>query len=688
MVRTFSKKGEIKLFCINCGAQLNDGSKFCTYCGAAQPVSTIAENTPNAANAPKQDFYQPYQPDHSYKPQPVKKAGKGKIALLIILLVILVGTGIGLAMFAATGGFDEEPTLVSDGQVEEKDYDSAIDKHEAILENDPQNAEAYIADGKEKKAIRTLEEALEIIENKNDRKEIEDHLAELLQETVAAPAVTASDPDVSAPSAELFDISTVAGDWCCEEVYFGNELREIPINLVIDNDTLTLTSAEDIISIAPEQYTEYGFTLNYLDHSFDFAYNDDLDTLHMLIVDAELTTTYYASFRRGQTDIYDTSGDTDKVLNIWCYNDEFKLLFEEYCIDYADDVQIEWHIIPAYDGQYQQQLDLALLNGDNLAADEQVDLFIIEPDYSHKYVDSPYTMPIYDIGLTEDNTAQMYPYTIQIGTDRHGILKAVSWQATPGVFAYRRSIAKEVLGTDDPDEVQAHVADWASFTLTAEQMKTMGYSMLSGENDAQRVFMQNRSESWVNDNFELVFDDETIIWLAQTRMFADNGYDNDHKLWTVEWINDMSADGNVFGYFVPTWMVNWVMPINAIGTDGDWAICNGPDAYNWGSAYLCAAHDTDNAEIIRDIMYRLTCNEETMYQIATDPDSLDYVNNMAAMARAAEDSQTQANSSVDRILFPCIMKMRSLLTFQTPLSMTLTLTTCLPPASNRILTMR
>lgn len=36
-------------------------------------------------------------------------------------------------------------------------------------------------------------------------------------------------------------------------------------------------------------------------------------------------------------------------------------------------------------------------------------------------------------------------------------------QATPGLFAYRRSIAKDVLGTDDPEQVQAAVADWDKF---------------------------------------------------------------------------------------------------------------------------------------------------------------------------------------------------------------------------------
>ena len=45
----------------------------------------------------------------------------------------------------------------------------------------------------------------------------------------------------------------------------------------------------------------------------------------------------------------------------------------------------------------------------------------------------------------------------------NGIQKGVTWQATPGLFAYRRSIAKKVLGTDDPDQVQKQLKDWDKF---------------------------------------------------------------------------------------------------------------------------------------------------------------------------------------------------------------------------------
>lgn len=84
----------------------------------------------------------------------------------------------------------------------------------------------------------------------------------------------------------------------------------------------------------------------------------------------------------------------------------------------------------------------------------------IEADYALKYVDSDYTLDVRgDIGLTDADLSGQYPYTQDIAT-AGGKLKGVTWQATPGLFAYRRSIAKDVLGTDDPAQVQEAWVSW------------------------------------------------------------------------------------------------------------------------------------------------------------------------------------------------------------------------------------
>ena len=182
----------------------------------------------------------------------------------------------------------------------------------------------------------------------------------------------------------------------------------------------------------------------------------------------------------------DGSGDAGKTLNIWCWNDEFQSRFNDYYPEVEkvskdkstttlkDGTVVKWTINPNENNNYQNKLDEALLNQEKASADDKIDIFLIEADYALKYVDSDYTMDIKDLGLTDDDLSEQYQYTKDIVTV-DGTQKGTTWQATPGLFAYRRSIAKDVLGTDDPEQVQAAVADWDKFNAVAEKANEKGY---------------------------------------------------------------------------------------------------------------------------------------------------------------------------------------------------------------------
>lgn len=102
-----------------------------------------------------------------------------------------------------------------------------------------------------------------------------------------------------------------------------------------------------------------------------------------------------------------------------------------------DGTIVKWTINPNENNNYQNKLDEALLAQDSAAEDDKIDIFLIEADYALKYVDSPYTLDVRaDIGLTDDELAGQYKYTQDIAS-ADGVLKGVTWQATPDLFAYR-----------------------------------------------------------------------------------------------------------------------------------------------------------------------------------------------------------------------------------------------------------
>ncbi len=355
------------------------------------------------------------------------------------------------------------------------------------------------------------------------------------------------------------------------------------------------------------------------------------------------------------------TGSEGKVLNIWCWNDEFQSRFNDYYPDVQevaadkstttlkDGTVVKWTINANENNNYQNKLDEALLAQESAAADDKIDLFLIEADYALKYVDSDYTMDVKEIGLTDADMADMYQYTKDIATTKDGKLKGVTWQATPGLFAYRRSIAKAVLGTDDPTQVQAALSDWDKFNAVAEQASAKGYKMLSGYDDSYRTFSNNVAAPWVNGTTVTV-DANLMKWVDQTKTFTDKGYNNKSSLWDSVWASDQGPTGKVFGFFYSTWGINFTLLGNSLATSvadggkeevgngcyGDYAVCQGPQSYYWGGTWMCAATGTDNTATIRNIMQKLTCDKDIMTKITTD--TQDYTNNKAAMdALAASD---------------------------------------------------
>ena len=348
-----------------------------------------------------------------------------------------------------------------------------------------------------------------------------------------------------------------------------------------------------------------------------------------------------------------------KVLNIWCWNDEFQSRFNDYYPEVSeiaadkstttlkDGTTVKWTINANENNNYQNKLDEALLSQDSAADDDKIDIFLIEADYALKYVDSDYVLDVKaDIGLTDSDLAGQYQYTKDIVTV-DGSQRGTTWQATPGLFAYRRSIAKDVLGTDDPTEVQAHLSDWDKFNDVAAQASAKGYKMLSGFDDAYRTFSNNVSAPWVTGTTVTV-DENLMKWVDQTKEYTDKGYNNKSSLWDSQWASDQGPTGKVFGFFYSTWGINFTLLGNSLATPtaeggkeevgngiyGDYAVCEGPQPYYWGGTWICGAAGSDNIETIKDVMQKLTCDEAIMKQITMD--TQDYTNNEKAMNEIAK----------------------------------------------------
>ncbi len=352
-----------------------------------------------------------------------------------------------------------------------------------------------------------------------------------------------------------------------------------------------------------------------------------------------------------------SEGDT-LVIRVW--NDEFIGRFRNFYPGYVktnsdgtdvldDGTIVKWIQVANDNNAYQIALDAALSNQASAAANDKVDIFLIEADYATKYANDRFALDVHeDLNIRESVFADQYQYTKDIVTDEGGALRAVSWQATPGLFAYRADIARAVLGTDVPSEVQAKIDTWAKFDTVAAQMNDENYRMLSGYDDAFRAYSNNTSAKWVDEDNNVVVDQQILNWIKQTKNYSTNGYNNGNALWSDGWQSDQGSNGDVFGFFYSTWGINFTLLGNSLddadapkevgnGLFGEYRVVQGPASYYWGGTWIVGAKGTDNPTLVKDIMIKMTANPSIAESITLDTE--DYTNNKSAMTKIANDPE-------------------------------------------------
>lgn len=366
----------------------------------------------------------------------------------------------------------------------------------------------------------------------------------------------------------------------------------------------------------------------------------------------------------GDTGDAANTGDSDfegegKVINIYSWNNEFRERVEAVypkvkkkskdgtVTTLEDGTEIHWIQNPNEDGVYQQKLDEALGNQASASDDDKVDLFLAETDYVNKYTDAEadVAMPLVDLGIDPDkDLADQYDFTKVVASDVNGVQRASTWQCCPGLLVYRRDIAKDVFGTDDPEEIGQKVKDWDTMKKTAAELKDKGYYTFSSYADTFRLYGNSIAEPWVSPGSTVLKIDQKIMdWVNDSKEWLDAGYldKNVKGQWNQDWNKAMGSSSKVFAFLFPAWGIDFTLKKNWDGDDGMWAVTSAPQDYNWGGSYIVACQGTDNPKYVKDIILSLTGDKDNLLKISQE--FLDYTNTRTGMQEAAKDSKTYAS---------------------------------------------
>jgi len=311
-------------------------------------------------------------------------------------------------------------------------------------------------------------------------------------------------------------------------------------------------------------------------------------------------------------------------LKIWSFSNEVMTIATAYEGENAN-VDTQYTMIPMSAGEYQTKLKAALGTSD------APDVIALEAAFVKEFVESDMLADLGDL-MQYAEAAKTYPFVTEVGS-HDGVIKAYSFQATPGALFYRRSLAKEYFGTDDPAEIQALMGDFESFNEAAAVVKEKSGGntfMVGSSGDFQNPFFSNREQPWIVDD-TLVVDPMVEAYIDTAKLFRDEGYEARATQWQEGWfagMNDSLVDAKgdakqVFSYFLPTWGLPYVLAPNAASADGssdtsgDWGVITGPLPYQWGGTWLGVLEDSPNMDLAKDFVRFATLDEEFLTNWAT-----------------------------------------------------------------------
>ncbi|MFR6055134.1 MAG: ABC transporter substrate-binding protein [Eubacteriales bacterium] len=318
------------------------------------------------------------------------------------------------------------------------------------------------------------------------------------------------------------------------------------------------------------------------------------------------------------------------VLLVWAHTQELKDIVEEYYFEAYPEKKEKVKVEVYPDDVFQTKLDGVLSTGINAP-----DVMILQIGFIQKYIEkgSLASLSSDGLGLSAYAEEKCYDYTIDVATGADGKLYGLAWQAIPGGYFYRRSVAEELWGQSDPEFVQSKLSTWDDFMEVAYELKNHGDKrIMSSLNGSLDVFVSQRERPWIeNGKMEIqsfvteYFEHCRALQEGRTGDKAPQGlYVNETSEFTTGWYTDMS-NPDIFGFFLPAWGMQYYLKNYAGDTYGDWGLVRGPVSWFSGSSMLSVYEGSKKKDEAKHLIEYLCLNEEFLETYARE--SGEFVNN-------------------------------------------------------------
>ncbi|MBQ5386723.1 MAG: extracellular solute-binding protein, partial [Lachnospiraceae bacterium] len=156
-----------------------------------------------------------------------------------------------------------------------------------------------------------------------------------------------------------------------------------------------------------------------------------------------------------------SAANGEESLVVWTLASDLK----DFGARYQEKTGVNVETVVIEPADYPTKVQTALMGGET-----EPDIIVGEPQMLEDFYDNGFFADLDEMGA-KDYEGQIVDYVWKVGQDSEGIQRAISYQITPAGIYFRRDIAQEVFGTDDPEEIGKLFADYDTILQTAQTLK-------------------------------------------------------------------------------------------------------------------------------------------------------------------------------------------------------------------------
>ncbi|MFS0613442.1 ABC transporter substrate-binding protein [Lederbergia ruris] len=297
--------------------------------------------------------------------------------------------------------------------------------------------------------------------------------------------------------------------------------------------------------------------------------------------------------------------DYEGELNIWTFFGDVEKMATKFEEKYPN-VKVNVSVFPG--DQYQTKL----MNAINTKTDVP-DIFDLERGYMGKFINQPFVADLSAMGADE-LLKDYVPYVKELGTAEDGTIRAISDHSSPGGFWYHRDLAKEYLGTDDPDEISAMVDSWDKIIDLGKKIKKDSNGkvhLISHFGDAFNTAVSHQ-EMWVQDG-KLTIDPAWEEVFNNMKALRDEGVDAKLGYMSAGWGNALN-DGGVILFAMPAW-AGFMVDNDGGAAEGKYGLAKTPQGYFEGGTYRAIYEGSEKKDLAYEFVKYIASEEWQQYNL-------------------------------------------------------------------------